>query len=91
MPLTNIVDHRKHKYRFEKINAVLEPTCHDNSLADSDKVETGYPGVGYDEREHVTLADAVAWANGHDTKVTLFLYDHDGGIYEVEPQTADVR
>jgi hypothetical protein len=83
MPLTNIVDRRKHKYRFAKINAVVEPTCHDNSIDDADKVEPGYSGVGYDEREHITLADAVTWANSFNWPTTLYLYDHDGGIYAV--------
>jgi hypothetical protein len=81
--IANIVDHRKHKYRFVKINAVVEPTCHDNSLADSDQVEWNYKGIGYDEIEHVTLADALAWAQSFMHPVTLFIYDHDGGIYVV--------
>ena len=84
MTLTNIIDHRKRPYRFAKVNAVVEPTCHDNSLADSDKVEPGYGGIGYAEREHVTLADAVAWANSYTEPTTLFLYDDDGGIYPSE-------
>lgn len=79
--LTNIIDRRKHTYRFAKVNAVVEPTCHDNSLADSDKVEPGYAGIGYDEREHVTVAAAVAWANSFTEPTTLFLYDENDGIY----------
>ena len=86
MGLTNIRDRRKYPYRFEKINAVVEPTCHDNSIEDSDKVEPEYTGIGYDEREHITIAEAVAWANSFTEPTTLFIYDHDGGIYATEKQ-----
>ena len=83
MGLTNIIDSRKRPYRFKKVNAVLEPTCHDNSVTDADQVDGGYPGVGYDEKEHITVASAIAWACLHEAAVTLYLYDEDDGIYEV--------
>ena len=81
MPIANIIDRRKHPYRFAKINAVVEPTYHDNSIDDADKVKPGYAGVGYDEREHITMADAIVWAGSFAEPTTLFIYDHDDGIY----------
>lgn len=81
MPLCNVIDRRKRPYRFAKINAIVEPTCHDNSVKDSDRAEPGYRGIGYDEREHISLAAAVVWAREFAHAVTLYLYDEDGGIY----------
>jgi hypothetical protein len=81
MPLCNIIDRRKRPYRFLKINAVVEPTCHDNPCVDADYAERGYVGIGYDEQEHGSLAAAVVWAQSFDHAVTLYLYDEDGGIY----------
>lgn len=37
--LTNIIDHRKRPYRFKKINAVIEPTRHDNTVKDADQAD----------------------------------------------------
>jgi hypothetical protein len=86
MPLTNIIDRRKRPYRFAKINVVMEPTVHDCHEPDSDKVPPGYDHIGYDQREHVTLAAAVEWANSFPFAATLYLYDKDGGIYEGAPR-----
>lgn len=88
--LTNIIDRRKRPYRFKKINAVIEPTCHDNSgkggkAMDTDNVPRDYAGIGYDEKEHVALSAAVLWANTFPHAVTLYLYDQDGGIYVSKP------
>lgn len=84
MTILNIIDHRKRPYRFLKINAVIEPTRHDNRVKDADQAGGEDAWMGYDEREHITLNDALAWAATTPDEVTLFLYDEDGGLYEVQ-------
>lgn len=82
MPIMNIIDHRKRPYRFLKINAIIEPTRHDNSVRDADQADGMDEWIGYAEREHIELADAVEWAEACSDDVTLFIYDEDGGLYE---------
>lgn len=85
MPIANIIDRRKRPYRFIKINAVMEPTQQDNSATDADRLEPlDHDHIGYDEKEHITLAAAVTWANSFPFPATLYLYDHDAGIYPVK-------
>jgi len=84
MPIANIIDRRKRPYRFYNVNAVVEAAWHDNSVKNSDRVDSaGNPGPDYAEREHLSLADAVAWANSFLYQVMLYIYDEDGGIYPV--------
>jgi hypothetical protein len=80
MAITNILDQRKRHYRFRKINAIVEAAWHDNSCPDADQVGD-IRGPDYQEREHISLQEAVRWANEWDAPVTLYLYDEDGGIY----------
>ena len=83
MPIVNIIDRRKRKYRFLKVNAVVEAAWHDNTCQDSDQVEykSRLDGPDYREKEHITLEEAVLWGNSFSEKVTLFVYDEDRGIY----------
>ena len=86
MPLVNIKDERLHPYRFRKVNAVVEATWHDNSCQNSDLVgvpELGDDGPDYQEREHISLAEAIEWANTFKNPVTLYIWDQDNGIYMV--------
>lgn len=87
--LINIVDHRKHQYRFKKINAVIEPTRHDNRCKNADRAKANpkmdKEWMGYDEKEHVTLNEAFQWASSHSDEVTLYIYDFDGGLYPRKP------
>ena len=76
MPVVNIIDYRLRPYRFRKINAIIESTRSDNPCADSDQVPDRYPDDPlYDERPHVSLAEALTWANSFGGAVTLYLYD----------------
>ena len=90
MPLVNIVDNRKRRYRFHKVNAIIEAAWHDNSCKDSDRVNSNpdNDGPAYEEAEHITLEAAVAWANKFKNDVTLYLYDEDGGIYTTNAHKA---
>jgi len=79
--IANIVDKRRHRYRWRKITAIMEATWHDNSVEDSDQSDAvrNANATGYEALEAVSLADAVAWANKADGEVTLFLYDAGEG------------
>ena len=85
MGILNIIDRRKRPYRFAKVNAIIEPTRHDNSVKDSDRAphnpSQDKKWIGYDEREHITVAEALRWAQNHNDALTLYIYDKDGGIY----------
>ncbi|CUH75447.1 hypothetical protein [Tropicibacter naphthalenivorans] len=73
--LCNIIDHRKRRHRWRNVVGLVEATYQDNGAADADQAE-GHPGlVLCEERKGLTLAEAVAWAQGFDVDVTLFIYD----------------
>ena len=79
--ILNIIDRRKRRYRWKKITAIVEPTYHDNSVQDSDQTGVPKPGFSdYDQREEISLADAVIWANSLPYDTTLYLYDLGDGI-----------
>ena len=79
--ILNIIDRRKSPYRFRKVNAIIEPTRHDNSVKNSDSApKTDAEWIGYAEKEHIGVHEAVAWADSHQDEVTLYLYDHNDGI-----------
>jgi len=83
MGIVNIIDGRERPYRFLKINAIVEAAWHDNGCKDADQVD-GKEGPDYEEREHITLEEAIAWANSYSEPVTLYVYDEDGGLYPLE-------
>ena len=81
--ITNIIDKRKRRYRFLKINAIVEAAWHDNAVKDADQAPScENDGPTYEEREHIALSEAVIWASAFAEPVTLFLYDEEAGIYE---------
>ncbi len=84
----NIVDSRKRPYRWKTITAIIEPTYHDNNVADSDHTESMRCDPEFDKRAEISLADAVAWAQSLAFPVTLFLYDLGEGIRVVDGATA---
>ncbi len=81
--IANIIDDRKRHFRFLKINAVVEATWHDNSVEDADQILKASGGPSYEQREHITLASAIRWADSFLAPVTLYLYEEDDGIYPV--------
>ncbi|WP_127114395.1 hypothetical protein [Shimia sediminis] len=77
----NIVDSRKRKYRWRKINAVIENIEHDNSVNDTDVFDEENPNAPlYDEKKGVLLHEAIVWAESVPGKVTLYLYNDGDGI-----------
>lgn len=79
MSIANIIDRRKRPYRWAKVNAIIEPTHHDNACVDSDK-SPDEGGPDYDECGNITVGEAVAWAGDREDAVTLYLYDENDGI-----------
>ena len=75
----NIIDKRSRRHRWKTINAIIEAVEHDNACEDADQAEYDPDNIDYDEREGVSVAEAVAWANGLPSAVTLYLYDEGGG------------
>jgi hypothetical protein len=77
--ICNIIDSRKRPYRWKRINAIVEATWHDNAIPDGDTSERGPDDIVYDDREGISLSDAIAWAHSVPCRVTLFLYDEGCG------------
>jgi len=77
----NIVDSRERKYRWKRVNAIIEATWHDNSCKDTDLAED-VPAeieVTYEQREGISLKEAIDWAHADPCPVTLYLYDEGKG------------
>lgn len=84
----NIIDRRKHPYRFLRVTAIAEPTWHDNSCKDADQApKYDNEGIGYIEWPVLSVAEAVAWAGKLRYAVTLYLYDEGEGIKEVSHES----
>jgi hypothetical protein len=77
----NIIDRRKRPYRWRRVNAIIEAVEHDNSCADADQAPPAPPRtiVDYDQREGISVEDAVRWASAQSCPVTLYLYDDGDG------------
>ena len=76
--IENIVDQRRLRHRWKRINAIVEPTWCDNA-PDRDQSERGTEDIIYDQREDIALADAITWAHAMPSRVTLYLYDQGKG------------
>jgi hypothetical protein len=73
--ILNVVDNRKLQYRWKRINAVVEPTWHDNKCKDADQAEATQDELDYEERNNISVSEAIKWANDLSFSVTLYLYD----------------
>ena len=75
--IANIIDNRKRRYRWKSVQAIIEAAEHDNCCADSDQAEAGDPDnyIVYDERDRISVSEAVVWAEEVNYSVTLYLYD----------------
>jgi hypothetical protein len=71
----NIVDKRSRRFRWKNVNAIAEATSHDNFVADSDQIKARDDDLTYAERNNISVAEAVAWAQSFPGPITLFLYD----------------
>ncbi|HYD12387.1 MAG TPA: hypothetical protein VEC11_06040 [Allosphingosinicella sp.] len=77
----NIIDRRQRPYRWKCVNTIIEAVEHDNACADSDQAPSVDPmlRVDYEERNGLSIQEAVAWANAQGSPVTLYLYDEGVG------------
>jgi len=73
--ILNIIERRKNPYRWKHIDAIIEPTWHDNSCSNSDQAERDDSGPEYAERISVSLADAIEGASEVAVPMTLYMYD----------------
>ncbi|HKD22080.1 MAG TPA: hypothetical protein VKB71_08695, partial [Rhizomicrobium sp.] len=71
----NLVDRRSRPFRWKSITAIVEPTYHDNTCPDSERAPQTVDDTVYEEREAISVADAVAWAEALPYPATLYLYD----------------
>jgi hypothetical protein len=73
----NIIDERGRPHRWAKVHAIVEAAWHDNSVSGADQapLTTAETEVTFDEREDVTVSEAVKWANSQSCPVTLYLRD----------------
>jgi len=76
--LYNLVDGRERRFRWQKIKAIIEPTCHDNPVKDSDQVPPPPRSsmLVSEIKNGISLNEAVKWAEEQTVPVTLFLYDY---------------
>ena len=59
---------------------MIEATWHDNSCKDSDislQPPSNCDGPDCDNKNGLSLSEAITWANSYVNDVTLFLYDED--------------
>jgi hypothetical protein len=75
----NIVDSRRNRFRWAKVHANVEATWHDNSCNGADQVPSPAAEleVVFDERENISVNDAINWANCQSCPVTLYIYDDE--------------
>jgi hypothetical protein len=78
--ILNIIDRRKKPYKWKEITAIFEPTCHDNSVKDSDFDTQRYEGIGYHEIANCSLSNAMHFASQAMAGLTVYLYDLGEGI-----------
>lgn len=76
----NIIDRRTRPYRWKRVNAVIEATSNDWNVDDSDEQPAGPDDVVYEDRRDISVEEAVAWASGISSPVTLYLYNEGEGI-----------
>jgi hypothetical protein len=77
--IQNVIDRRTRHYRWRQVHAIIEATAHDNACEDADQQPPGDDELVYEEIENVTLQEAIEWANGRPSPVTLYLYDKGAG------------
>jgi len=73
--INNIIDDRTKKYRWKSVFAIVAPTWHGNGCQNSDQTFPGKNSITYDDRDGVSVTDAVSWAHSFGFPVTLHLQD----------------
>lgn len=73
--IANVIDNRSLRYRWNRVNAVAEPTWHDNKCPDADQAKPTEDEVDYEERAGISVNEAIKWADDLPYSVTLYLSD----------------
>ena len=73
--ICNIIDKRTRPYRWKSVFAVVEATSHDNKIKDSDQIPVGDEYGLCEDRDCISITQAIEWADSFDCGVTLFIYD----------------
>ncbi len=74
MSLGNIIDRRKKSYNVE-VDAVFEPTWHDNSCKGATEFLQQEEDWDIDNIDDTTVEDAIKHCDTWDLPVTVYLYD----------------
>ena len=77
--IENILDRRSNNYSVTNLTAFIEPAAVDNSVAGATQFDPDDPAITtwFEERQKVSLKEAIAWANGFGFAVTLVLLDYE--------------
>ena len=75
----NIIDRRNRPYRWKRVNAIIEAVENDNACEDADQAPYDPDGIDYDQREGISVSEAVTWATEQEGAVTLYIYDEGDG------------
>lgn len=82
----NVIDRRTRRHRWKCINAIIEAVEQDNACEDADQAPSDPNAITYDQREAVSVADAITWAQSEPSAVTLYLYDEGDGFKSRKPK-----
>ncbi|MGH7044993.1 MAG: hypothetical protein ACREE2_01215 [Stellaceae bacterium] len=74
--IANVIDNRKSRYRWKRINAIVEPAWHDNKCEDADQADPAQGELDYEERNKLPVSEAIQWADELPYLVTLYLNDN---------------
>lgn len=75
MATANIIDHRTNKYSI-LVDAVFEPSCHDNSIKDATQFLWSSE-FQVETLTKTTVKEAIDYANkNYKDAVTIYLYDY---------------
>lgn len=69
----NIIDNRKSRHRWKRVNAIAEPAWHDNKCQDADQAEPTAGELDYEDQTGISIRDAIKWADDLPYLVTLYL------------------
>jgi len=77
--IENILDRRANQYSVTNVTAIIEPAAADNSVAGATQFDPDDPAITtwYEERQKVSVKEAIAWGNAFEFAVTLVLLDYE--------------